>query len=199
MKHYRLCTELPPRPVAPGPPALALPRLWVRCREELDARTVSAVEALIALDQPEAGTGAEPGAVEADAVTRGRARIERARQLADESGSELLRAWTAHEQALREALAARRAEVLGRPWPAAAPDVEDRATALAAMVAGAMAGSDPQQRQWTLDAARLRELERLVGIDPFDTDALLAQVVAAIVLQRWDFDDEGEALEEVWA
>ncbi|MCA9711226.1 MAG: hypothetical protein KDK70_35640 [Myxococcales bacterium] len=204
MRHYRLGTELPPRPTEPGRPALPLRELWARCREALDERSIAAVEALMALDRHGDGDDAGPEAdlpaatIDREPAARMRGRMEAAGRLAAEAGSELLVAWVAYEVALREALAARRAAALGRPWSAPALVVADRAAALAPMVAGVMTNACPRQRQRALDAARLRELEQMTDGDPFSTDAVLAHVVAALVVDRWDFDD-GDALpEEVW-
>lgn len=191
MNHYRLCTELPPRPTVPGPPALSLAPLWARCEPALCEPAMAALEALRALDEVDV----DPGP---DAVASMRARMARALRRAEEADSEFLVAWTRHDVALREALAARRAAQLGRPWPAPDPVVEDRAAALAPMVAGLMSIDDPQQRQRALDGARLRELGRLMEGDEFGTDAVLAQVVAALVVDRWDGWPPTEVLEEVF-
>lgn len=189
MKHYRLGTELPLRPRVPAPPPMPLTELWGRCRDELPPGAVVAVEALRALDDVEAHDEGPPPA------DRMRERMEHVGRLAEDAGSGLLQAWVAYEVALREALAARRAADLGRPWSPPRPDVEDLAAALDPMVTAVMRNVEPLERQRALDGARLRELERLCDGDPFGTDALLASVLAAMVVDRWDVPAGGQRQE----
>ncbi len=191
MSHYRLLTELPPRPLVPGPPPLTFDALWARCRDELDSSSRGALEALVGLDD------AAPLAADDDPAAGMRARMEEALALAQEAECMLLVDWIAHERALREALAARRAAVLERPWPAAAPHVTAAMDALSPAVTAAMRLADPLQRQRALDALRLEHLDALVT-DELSNDALLARVMAAHVVERWAMRPAADPLEEVW-
>ena len=191
MTHYRLLTELPPRPVVPGPPPISWTTLWARCREELDEPSRAALRALRELDD------ATPVSADVELPAQVRARLERADQRAQDSGSALLGAWAAHDRGLREALAALRAAALGRSWPAAAPDVADAARALAPAAQAVMSIVEPGQRQRALDALRLRVLDQLV-VDELGTDALLARILAAHIVERWRERPGPDPLEEVW-
>jgi len=191
MSHYRLLTELPPRPLVPGPPPLPFEALWDRCREELDSPSRAALEALGGLDD------ATPLAPDEDPAAGMRTRMEDALALAEEAGRTLLVEWMVHERALREALAARRAAALERPWPAAEPHVTSTMEALAPAVAAAMRLADPRLRQRAVDALRLERLDALVT-DELSDDALLARVMAAQVVERWATRPATDPLEEVW-
>lgn len=192
MNHYCLVTELPLRPAVPGPPTLRWAALWERCQQELDEPAQAAIEALRTLD----GVGRE--AVEAMESNDPRAHTERALGRADETDSAFLQQWVRYEVALREALAVRRAAALGRPWSPPSPEVRAQADALAPKVDEVMSIACPLERQRALDTERLRALSQMLEGDEFSTDAVLARVVAALVVDRWDRWPEGEALEEVW-
>ncbi|MEM9458485.1 MAG: hypothetical protein AAGF11_30185 [Myxococcota bacterium] len=192
MNHYCLVTELPPRPTVPGPPTLPWAALWERCQPELDEPAQAAIEALRALDGP------DQDPAEAAQMVDPRAHTERALGRADETSSAFLQQWVRYEVALREALAARRAAALGRPWSPPAPEIAAQADALASKVDEVMSIAGPLKRQRALDTERLRALSQMLESDEFSTDAVLARVVAALVVDRWDRWPEGEALEEVW-
>lgn len=191
MSPYRLLTELPPRPLVPDPPPLSFDALWDRCRDELDSPSRAVLEALVGLDD------AAPVAPDEDPAAEMRTRMEEVLALAEEAGRALLVEWMTHERALREALAAARAAVLGRPWPAAEPHVISTMDALAPAVTAAMRLADPLQRQRAMDALRLERLDVLVT-DELSNDALLARVVAAHVVERWAMRPATDPLEEVW-
>ncbi len=192
MNYHRLLTALPARPVVPGPPAMPSTAVLEQCLDELDERQRAAAQAVVALGDPALAVEDQRG------PARHREHFAAAHEAAVQAGSRLLQQWLEFDEGLREALAARRAAASGRPWIAAAPDVAHTAASLAPLVASIDTAGDPRARQLRLDTARLRELERSVGPNPFGADAVHARIVAALIEDRWDLDDEGDALEEVW-
>lgn len=180
MSRVWLLTSLPPRPERPGRPALPRDEVVERCASELSERDRSAARALCALY--------DPALVVADEAAW-RQRCREAEQAAEDAGAELLLRWLAFERALREALAWRRADARGLPRETLRPDLADAAQRMRALVAEAERAPHPLARERVLDAARLRELDRLAGVDPFGRDAVLAQIAAALVVDRWDFEE----------
>lgn len=183
MIHVWLLTALPPRPERPGRPALPRDEVVERCTSELGERHRLAVQALCALYDPSLAAADE------DAWRR---RYEDAQRAAEEARAEVLVQWLRYDRALREALAARRAEGRGLPRQTLRPDVADAAERMQPLLAEAERAPDPRSRERVLDTARLQELNRLAGIDPFGTDAVLAHIAAALVVDRWDFPEDDE-------
>lgn len=189
MRHYELLTALPPAPERPQAPSIALAELVARCEPELGDADRALVEALVDLGDTERAD--EP-------VANDRERMERAWALAHEAGHEAMCEWLSFDRALREAMAARRANALGLEWAAPRPDVAEHAASLAAVVTEAEGAANPLLRERVLDTARLRELDALASGSPFSTDAVLARIAAGVVLEAWDFREDGELPEEDW-
>ncbi len=123
-------------------------------------------------------------------------------QLAETSRSAFLADWTSYEISLADTLVRMRAERLGESADQRASGVpialgEDHTALLSALGEA----DNPMERERLLDAARLRKIEAINGIDPFSTDAALAYLAAIMILDRWDIGKKADAAEmlEVFA
>ncbi|MBT3219022.1 MAG: DUF2764 family protein [Proteobacteria bacterium] len=108
-------------------------------------------------------------------------------EVAETSGSVFLQEWVSNELTLRDALVRYRAEIIGekadmRMSGVAVQEGDSHSTLLSTLGEAA----NPMERERLLDAARLRKIEAISGIDPFSTDAALAYLAGAIILDRWN-------------
>ena len=104
---------------------------------------------------------------------------------ADESDSPFLRAWTARERQLRNAIVRSRAAAR-RVEPEAYLHPTDGFDVTTAQVAEeVIANEDPLRRERMLDLHRWHTIEELTGPASFDMDAVLAFALKLRMVERW--------------
>ncbi len=108
-------------------------------------------------------------------------------ELADHEHSVFLQEWVTFEITLRDTLAKRRAEAMGRKGEGNTSGIavqggENHSALLSAITEA----SSPMDQERILDQARLGKIESISGIDPFSTDAALAYLAASLILDRWN-------------
>jgi len=119
-----------------------------------------------------------------------KAYFEYLNDFAREQGSSFLTEYAAWETPLVNALARQRASNLG--WDSAELVLSEDPLGGAihdSLISRVSEEADPMERERLLDKARLEAIESFSGGDPFGSDALLALVAAALVLDRWDLPE----------